>query len=57
MPEDADSEHQKRLWDAALESIGRDTVRVVLNHCPRTGQPPSSCRARLAANAGTPKTG
>ena len=34
MPEDADSEHQKRLWDAALESIGRDTVRVRLNHMP-----------------------
>jgi hypothetical protein len=34
MAEDADSEHQKLLWDAALETIGRDAVRVRLNHMP-----------------------
>jgi hypothetical protein len=34
MAEDADREHQKLLWDAALESMGRDTVRVRLNHMP-----------------------
>ena len=30
----ADSEYQKLLWDAALESMGRDTVKVRLNHMP-----------------------
>ena len=34
MAEDADSEYQKLLWDAALESMGRDTVRVRLNNMP-----------------------
>jgi hypothetical protein len=31
MAEDADSEYQKVLWDAALESMGRETVRIRLN--------------------------
>jgi len=30
----ADSEYQKLLWDAALESMGRDTVRIRLNNMP-----------------------
>ncbi len=30
----ADSEYQKLLWDAALESMGRDTVKVRLNNMP-----------------------
>ena len=34
MAEDADSEYQKLLWDAALESMGRDTVRIRLNNMP-----------------------
>jgi hypothetical protein len=34
MAEDGDSEYQKLLWDAALESMGRDTVRIRLNNMP-----------------------
>jgi hypothetical protein len=34
MAEDADSDYQKLLWDAALESMGRDTVKVRLNNMP-----------------------
>jgi hypothetical protein len=34
MAEEADSEYQKVLWHAALESMGRDTVRVRLNNMP-----------------------
>ena len=34
MAEDADSDYQKLLWDAALESMGRDTVRIRLNNMP-----------------------
>jgi hypothetical protein len=34
MAEEADSEYQKLLWDAALESMGRDTVRVRLKDTP-----------------------
>jgi hypothetical protein len=34
MAEDADSDCQKLLWDAALESMGRDTVKVRLNNIP-----------------------
>ena len=34
MAEEADSEYQKLLWDAALESIGRDTVRIRLKDTP-----------------------
>ena len=34
MAEDADSEYQKVLWDAALESMGRDTVRIRLKDTP-----------------------
>ena len=34
MAEDADSEYQKLLWDAALESMGRDTVRIRLKDTP-----------------------
>ena len=34
MAEGADSEYQKLLWDAALESMGRDTVRIRLNNMP-----------------------
>ena len=30
----ADSEYQKLLWDAALESMGRVTVRIRLNNMP-----------------------
>jgi hypothetical protein len=34
MAEGADSEYQKLLWDAALESMGRDTVRIRLKDTP-----------------------
>ena len=34
MAEGADNEYQKLLWDAALESMGRDTVRIRLNNMP-----------------------
>ena len=34
MAKDADSEYQKLLWDAALESIGRDMVRIRLKDTP-----------------------
>ena len=34
MAEDADREHQKLQWDTALESIGREMVRIRLNDMP-----------------------
>ncbi len=58
MAEDADSEYQKLLWDAALESMGRDTVRIRLNNMPAGPvRPPSGCRVSVAARAGTLKAG
>jgi hypothetical protein len=57
MAEDADRERQQLQWDVALESIGRDIVKIRLKDTPADRSATFLFPGQLICKRGTPKTG